>query len=190
MKALVLAGSAFALLAFAGAWILTGDGGPTLSLRGEAPAAAPPHARPEPAAAQAPRTASAPTPPAPATAAERAGSDPFPLDPVGRRRALEPLRREVLAGLAELAGRTARCDLAGATVTVTLETLDRAVRVVDARVERLPDPDVHADPAAAPEEVQHCVRSGLAGNVVSAPSARPGRRWEMPFDARLAAADR
>jgi hypothetical protein len=118
---------------------------------------------------------------APTTAG--AGPAELPKDPSARLRALEPLRREVFTGLAEHHWRVQRCGVADATIYVTLESLDGGVRIVDTRVEGTPsaDPGGELDSARADPAVEDCVRSALVRNVVGAPSARPGRRWEMPF---------
>jgi hypothetical protein len=106
-----------------------------------------------------------------------------PKDLSDQRRALEPLRREVFAGLGEQHWRVARCGAADATIYVTLESLDGAVRIVDTRVERMPEAEHGSDLEAGTMDpaVEDCVRSALMRNVVGAPSARPGRRWEMRF---------
>jgi hypothetical protein len=116
----------------------------------------------------------------------RAAASALPRDPAARLQALEPLRRQVVAGLAGLDWRIAHCDVAEldhATLFVTLETLDGAVRIVDARVGALPTPEgdryFERNPALD-EELARCLRGALAGNVISAPGATPGRRWEMP----------
>lgn len=133
-------------------------------------------------------------PPAAATPPAPDGGDPapasaLPTDPNARLRALEPLRRETIAGLGELKGRVAHCDVRDGTVLVTLETLDRSVRIVDVRIEPLPpgdDPRARPEPADAGGDATHCVRSALVRNVFAAPSARAGRRWEMPLAAGAA----
>jgi hypothetical protein len=118
-----------------------------------------------------------------ATATSATAGAELPKDPSARLRALEPLRREVFTGITEHHWRVRHCGVTGATIYVTVESLDGAVRIVDARVEGTPSAepgsereDARADPAA-----EDCVRSALVRNVIGAPSAKPGRRWEMPF---------
>ncbi len=142
-----------------------------------------------------PRLPAAPGPahgagPAPPEAVEADAGAPapsaatLPLDPNERRLALEPLRLEVLAGLAGLEGRIAHCAVPRATLHVVLQSLDGAVRIVDTRLEPLPPSGEPRAPGeeAVDERTDHCLRSALAGNEIAARSARPGRRWEMPFD--------
>jgi hypothetical protein len=117
-----------------------------------------------------------------APTARGAGPAELPKDPSARLRALEPLRREVFSGLAEHHWRVRHCGVADATIYVTLESLDGGVRIVATRVEGTPsEPGGDLDAARADPAVEDCVRSALVRNVVGAPSARPGRRWEMPF---------
>jgi hypothetical protein len=117
-----------------------------------------------------------------ATATSATAGAELPKDPSARLRALEPLRREVFSGLAEHHWRVRHCGVANATIYVTLESLDGGVRIVATRVEGTPsEPGGDLDAARADPAVEDCVRSALVRNVVGAPSARPGRRWEMPF---------
>lgn len=133
----------------------------------------------------------APPAPPPAVVPPKTGEAPsagpreLPADPNARLRALEPLRQEVFPGLADLRTRLRHCDDHGATVLVTLESLEGGVRIVALRLEPRPGgdgADAEEEPAAD-ERTVHCMRSALVGNVVGAPSARPGRRWEMPLEA-------
>lgn len=153
-------------------------GAPPATLLPPAPASGP-SAAPRPAPAGSPASPAGFEPPAPSAAAA------LPVDPDERRAALEPLRREVLAGLADLKGRIAHCGVPRATLHVALQALDGSVRIVDTRIEALPpsgDPRATSGAEPADERIDHCLRSALAGNEIGAPSARPGRRWEMPFD--------
>jgi hypothetical protein len=128
-----------------------------------------------------------PAPPVPqagaAPATAEAAPAELPRDPSARLRALEPLRREVFAGIAEHHWRVRHCGVTDATIYVTVESLDGAVRIVEARVEEAPstEPGADREAASADPAVEACVRSALVRNVIGAPSAKPGRRWEMPF---------
>jgi hypothetical protein len=100
-----------------------------------------------------------------------------------RRRALDGLRREVYGGLNGFRWRVAECKVAGAGVFVTVETMAGAVRVAEVRLEPHASAEDPRGEAPAPDDRSlECVRAALAGNVIAAPSAIPGRRWEMPFD--------
>lgn len=118
----------------------------------------------------------------PAPAAQR--EPPLPLDMAARKRALDPLRDEVFAGLAMLDERVSRCGRPMVYVALTLETLDRRVHVLDVQV-NAPDPtEVPEGLASLPAESGEwitCVRSVLLDEMLSAPSARPGRLWEMAY---------
>jgi hypothetical protein len=128
--------------------------------------------------------------PRPVDAEERGGpsdgpTPALPRDPSGRRDALDPLRREVFAGLAELRWRIAHCDVSGAGVLVTLESLEGGVRIAAVRLEALTpdgDPRAHTEATWVNEDALRCARSALERNVIGAPCAAPGRRWEMPFE--------
>ncbi|MFY3743623.1 dihydrolipoamide succinyltransferase [Anaeromyxobacter sp. Red801] len=147
------------------------------------PAVAPPTvaAVPEPSApgvAPAPAPAPAPPAPAPGTAALRPGGvdrSPQRAMPAQRRHALASFRRELAGGMAALRQRAQRCAPpggAGASVLVALETVEGGIRVLDARAQA---------PGSATEAEVSCARAALAGQVLPAPSAEPGRRWQLPL---------
>ncbi|ABC80688.1 hypothetical protein [Anaeromyxobacter dehalogenans] len=143
---------------------------------------APLAAAPEPSA---PSVAPAPAPPpaatAPGAAPLRAGGvdrSPQRAMPAQRRHALASFRRELAGGMAALQQRAQRCappDGAGAAVVVALETVEGGIRVLDARPQA---------PGGATEAEVSCVRAALAGQVLPAPSAEPGRRWQLPLAIR------
>jgi hypothetical protein len=140
----------------------------------ELPAAAPSQAqRPPPAAAVG---AGSPTPPPRAPASRRLAraQPPSTGGPPADKGALRLFRRELKVGLAGLEQDVAPCALENASFTLAVETVDGGLRIVDAR----PAPGVARDAGAA------CARKALLGQVIPAPSARPGRRWEMPFSPR------
>jgi hypothetical protein len=138
----------------------------------------------ERAAAPAPRLATAATfedpgdaPEQPAQSAEpgsaaRSGPSVVESTPAPRRRALRSFRQEMKAGLAALQKRVAECAAPKASFTLDVETFDGGVRVLDAH---LNPGGSAADPAVA------CARAALLGETIAAPSAEPGRRWQMPF---------
>jgi hypothetical protein len=195
VKKLLIAGLAVVAAALALVAVLTrpdrvpssrGPLAPAVEIpRAEAPPRAAPPIPESPAAR--PRAEPVPPAPPPASAAPSpaAAAAELPKDPEGRLEALEPLRRELFPRLADLRGRIAHCESADATLLVVLETLERAVRIVDVRLEPRPAAagSREEDDAPADERTVHCVRSALVGNVVAAPSATPGRRWEMPLEA-------
>jgi hypothetical protein len=92
--------------------------------------------------------------------------------PTATRAALVSPRREMKAALAALQRRVARCGAADAWFTLDLETVAGGVRVVEAHVEF---------PGSAGEAGIACARSILVGETIAAPSARPGRRWQLSF---------
>jgi len=154
-----------------------------------APVEARPPARPEPAPVALPpapepvREAPTPRPP-PQPPAEAPQTPELPLDPRERLKALEPLGREVFAGLRDLDGRIEACQLRNASLRLTLETLEGQVRVLRVRVVPL-GAETEGATGVAPlpldEGAASCVRGALERTIVSAPSARPGRQWEMPW---------
>jgi hypothetical protein len=153
-----------------------------------APVAPPPAARTEPAPALATPAPDpvreAPPPQVPPPPAEEAKAPALPMDPRERLKALEPLRREVFAGLADLDGRVEACRLRDARLFLTLETLDQRVRVLAVRVEPAgagTEEASGAAPVALDEGAARCVRGALERTIISAPSAKPGRQWEMPW---------
>lgn len=120
----------------------------------------------------------------PAFAPAEAAASPLPSDIRERQRALEPLRREVFAGLAELDGRVEACQLRDGALHLTLETLEGRVRVLQVRVTATGAGQLATEDQAPPprdDAAARCVRGALELAVVSAPSARPGRRWEMSY---------
>lgn len=120
-------------------------------------------------------------PPPPARGSASAG---LPASMEERVKALEPLRLEVTRGLAEHEGRIEACRLRGVELVVTLETLDRRVRVLDV-APRGADGGTDASGGVAPpqpdEEAVRCVRGALGRTVFAAPSAAPGRTWQMSY---------
>ncbi len=158
---------------------------PTRPAPVEAPRAAP--SEPPPVAAPPapePVREARPLPPPPRPAVEAPRPPDLPLDPRERLEALEPLRREVFAGLKDLDGRIEACRLRDATLFLTLETLDQRVRVLEVRVEPAgagTEEASGADPVALDENAARCVQGALERTIVSAPSARPGRQWEMAW---------
>jgi hypothetical protein len=168
----VLLGASLALVA----WSTRPDSAARTAAPAEAPSPAePPAAAPAPGpAVAAPAPASAPvTPPPPraVTPPRPRASPPAPPD----RHALRDFRRELGAGLAGLEQQLAPCALGDASFTLALETVEGGLRIADARLA----PGAPASPAGV-----ICARGALVGHVIPAPSARPGRRWEMPFSPR------
>lgn len=142
------------------------------------PAPLPPPPAPEPVRETLPPR----VPPPPV--AQAATAPDVPLDPRERLKSLEPLRREVFAGLADLDGRVEACRLRHANLFLTLETLDQRVRVVQVRVEQPATETEEASgsaPVALDDGAARCVRGALERTIISAPSARPGRQWEMAW---------
>jgi hypothetical protein len=108
----------------------------------------------------------------------------LPIDPRERLKALEPLRQEVFAGLADLAGRVEGCGLRDASLSLALETLDGRIRVLEVRV--LPvgagtGGTSDAEPVARDDHAARCVRGALERTTFTAPSAKPGRKWGMAW---------
>jgi hypothetical protein len=159
--------------------------GPARPAPVEAPRAAPSEPPPVPVApAPEPVREAQPPPPPPRPAAEAPRPSDLPTDPRERLKALEPLRREVFAGLADLDGRVEACRLRDASLYLTLETLDGRVRVLEVRVAPVgagTGGPGEGEPAALDDGAARCVRGALERTIVSAPSARPGRRWEMAW---------
>ncbi|GAO02881.1 hypothetical protein PSR1_01758 [Anaeromyxobacter sp. PSR-1] len=77
-----------------------------------------------------------------------------------------------MAALRQRAQRCAPPGGAGASVLVALETVEGGIRVLDARAQA---------PGSATEAEVSCARAALAGQVLPAPSAEPGRRWQLPL---------
>lgn len=150
-------------------------------------------AEPAPAAPLAvapPEPSTPPAEPAPAAPPPAAAPGTAPLRPAGvdrspqramppaRRHALATFRRELAGGMAALQQRAARCapgDGPGASVLVALETVEGGIRVLDARPQA---------PGSATEAEVACARAALAGQVLPAPNAEPGRRWQLPLALR------
>jgi hypothetical protein len=123
-------------------------------------------------------------PPPPQPPAEATSTPELPMDPRERLKALEPLGREVFAGLRDLDGRVEACRLRDASLRLTLETLDGQVRVLRVRVVPLGAATEEATgvaPLPLDEGAASCVRGALERTILSAPSARPGRQWEMAW---------
>jgi hypothetical protein len=183
MKWILVAGAAGTLLVFALAFALT-SGGP-----------APERAAPAPAPAPAEPVFHAPAPSAPAARTVQPRSEVVepepapeapsakPTSPEELLRQLAPLRNEVEAGLADLSPRVAHCGAFSDGLVLTLEALHGVVRIARVDAGTHPEaPDAEAGAGRAPDEDQvRCVRSALEGNSLAAPSAKPGRRWDMPW---------
>jgi hypothetical protein len=92
--------------------------------------------------------------------------------PAATRAPVVSFRREMKAGFAALQRRVARCGAEDAWFTLDVETVAGGVRVVEARVEF---------PGSAGEAGIACARSILVGETIAAPSAPPGRRWQVSF---------
>jgi hypothetical protein len=99
--------------------------------------------------------------------------------PPSRRHALISFRREVIAGLADLQARVARCapaaGLSPTSFMLSVESVEGGVRIVEAQ----PEPR-----GSASEAEVTCARAALRGHVIPAPSAEPGRRWQLRFSPR------
>ena len=122
--------------------------------------------------------------PPPQALAEEVKPPALPMDPRERLKALEPLRREVFAGLKDLDGRIGACRLRDASLRLILETLDGRVRVLEVRVVPAGAATEEATGAVASpidEVAARCVVGALERTIISAPSARPGRQWEMAW---------
>lgn len=81
-------------------------------------------------------------------------------------------RGEMLKGFASLQEQVARCSASDASFTLDVETVEGGVRIVDAKLE---------SQGQASEAGVTCARSALRGRVITAPSAEPGKHWQMPF---------
>lgn len=114
----------------------------------------------------APAEANAPRAPRPA--GERARVE---LTSASRRHGLVAFRRELKSAIGELRERVAPCGVAGASFALDVETVEGAIRVLDARLEA----------GAADEAGVACARAALAGAKLAAPAAEPGRRWQLSF---------
>jgi hypothetical protein len=128
--------------------------------------------------AAAPRAAERPAP------AEAPRRTPKPeVMPPSRRHALVSFRREMMAGLAELEARVGRCapgsaaasdtgSRRAASYTLGLETVGGGIRIADVRLE--------ARGSASDADVA-CATAALRDRVIPAPSAEPGRSWQLRF---------
>jgi hypothetical protein len=170
---------------------LTTGGGPAPEVR-PAPAAAPapPPAAPAlvagPAAPAAPPAGAGPAPP-PARA-----SAPPALSPDEQR---DAVRQEVFSGLGALRAQVARCAEEPAearrgsggprgprtgprgrvVLTLDIETLEGQARILDAR----------PSPGGGDDWRVGCARDALRGQVIAAPHAVAGVRFEIPFALKL-----
>jgi len=159
------------------------------------PATAPGPARAAPPSVQAPPPRpleplpplpSPAAPPAqPAPAPQPAKAEVLPSEPAARVVALEPLRREVHAGLEMLATTVRACRLPDVDLMLTLETLPGRVRVSEVVIQ--PRGAAEAERTSAPLpaldiEAARCVRGALEGRVLEAPSSQPGRPWVMTWE--------
>jgi hypothetical protein len=116
-----------------------------------------------------------PSPPAapPTTRAPRPAGDRgrVELTSASRRHGLVAFRRELKSAIGELRERVAPCPVAGASFALDVETVEGAIRVLDARLEA----------GAADEAGIACARAALVGAELAAPAAEPGRRWQLSF---------
>ena len=154
------------------------------------PAEPPPAARTEPAP---PPPTAAPEPvrealatPGAAAAARGGAQDARPA--AGPARAAQGARSPCAArsspGSADLDGRVEACSLRDANLFLTLETLEGRVRVLEVRVMSAgagTGAAGDAEPVARDDGAARCVRGALERTIISAPSARPGRQWEMAW---------
>lgn len=111
------------------------------------------------------------------------GSD-LPSSMAERAKALEPLRLEVLAGLATLDHRIEGCQLRDADVLLTLETTDGGVRVADLQVAAAGAATAEATgiaPSPLDEHAVRCVRRALEQASFKASSAEAGRQWQLAW---------
>jgi hypothetical protein len=129
-------------------------------------------------------------PPEPAPTSERpvppvsGPGTALPSSMAERARALEPLRQEVMAGLAALDPRIESCQLRDADLLLTLETVSGAVKVLQVQVEAAGAATAEATgipPAPLDELAVRCVRRLLEQSAFQAPSAVAGRRWELAY---------
>jgi hypothetical protein len=184
MKKMLLACAAGTALIFAAALLVTSPEPAPLREAAAPPSlpAADPATDPASVAvAPAPRsTATAPTP----APADRPPPPPDRANVADLKRALEPLREQVSAGLSNLAPRIEHCGVLPGGLVVTLETLDGAVRIAGTEpgpVAEAPGAETEAQVLAGDEDAVRCIRGLVDGSVIAAPAARPGRRWEMPW---------
>jgi hypothetical protein len=91
-----------------------------------------------------------------------------------RRHRLAAFRRELKAGITALQDRVAPCAVTGASFALDVETIEGALRIVEASLE----PGSAVDDAAIA-----CARGVLVGARIPAPAAEPGRRWQLSFAA-------
>jgi hypothetical protein len=122
----------------------------------------------------------------PAPAAAPAPASAYPSEPARLLRALEPLLRDVDHGLATLDAHS-RCPLGALALGLSLETGDGEVTIKEVGVRPRPAEAEGATPESASANDQAdaatvaCVRGELLGRSFRAPSALPGRRWEMSW---------
>jgi hypothetical protein len=105
--------------------------------------------------------------------------------PRAERRSLASFRLELKAGMAELQKHLAHCagetdrGLGGAaprrddgpvSFVLDVETVQGGLRILEARRD-----------AGGSEAAVECAQTALRGHVIPAPSATPGRHWQMPF---------
>jgi hypothetical protein len=180
MKKMLLACAAGTALIFAAALLVTNPE-PAPLREAAAPPALPATDPAFVAVAPAPRsTAAVPTP----DPAERPASPPARANVADLKRALEPLREQVSAGLSGLAPRIEHCGVLPDGLLLTLETLDGAVRIAGTEpgpVAEAPGAETEAQILEGDEDAVRCIRGLVDGSVIAAPAARPGRRWEMPW---------
>jgi hypothetical protein len=168
------------------------DGAPSPAGRTEAAAAVPSPSQPSPDAAPAPGPGLdglgvVPLPPAPGASAAPSSVAAFaapepprrgaphraPAPVTGQRRAaLAGVRRGLMAGMSDLQRRVEGCALAGATLSLSVESVKGGLRVVSARLESR---------GAATEDGEACARAALSGQLIRAPGVEPGQRWQLPF---------
>jgi hypothetical protein len=94
--------------------------------------------------------------------------------PADRRHGLVAFRRELKSGIAALQDRVAPCAVTGVSFALDVETVDGALRVLEAR----PEPGAHVDDAAIA-----CARGVLVDARIPAAAAEPGHRWQLSFAA-------
>jgi hypothetical protein len=122
-----------------------------------------------------------PSPTAGPQVAAFAAPEPPPADglhrppermPAPRRKALRDFRLEMKAGLAELRMRVEACSLAGASLSLDVESVEGGVKILNAVLES-------AGGASALDVA--CAQSALRGYLIPAASVEPGRRWQIPL---------
>lgn len=89
-----------------------------------------------------------------------------------RREELRAIRRDLIAGFAELRRQVEECGAESASFVLALEAAAGAVRVQGARLEFK---------GSAPDAAVACAQSALRGKVIRAPGVDAGRRWEAPL---------